>query len=130
MTNIVTVLDDFIFLMERVFKNPNILVPFHEEFARLEAFIRIQKIALFNKVDLAFDCDSQIDSMLTMGFILQPLVENSVFHGIKPKMELERTYTGHILVKGYIQENMIHLHIIDNGIGNFARQNEGSFVGI
>jgi two-component system sensor histidine kinase YesM len=44
--------------------------------------------------------------------VLQPLVENSIYHGIR---NIDKQ--GLILIKGYLEENMLIFEIIDNGKG-------------
>lgn len=44
--------------------------------------------------------------------VLQPLVENSIYHGILPAGK-----KGLIVVKGYLEEGDIYLEVVDNGVG-------------
>jgi len=116
-TNIVEILDAFCTLMKAALKSPNELITFSEEFARLNAFIRIQTISSFGKIKICVDCDPEVLDCMTVGLILQPLVENAVFHGIKPKMNNHQILSGNIQVTAAVCENTIQIHIIDDGIG-------------
>lgn len=44
--------------------------------------------------------------------ILQPIIENAVFHGIEPKEE-----NGHIVVRSFVEGEQVHISIKDDGIG-------------
>jgi sensor histidine kinase YesM len=44
--------------------------------------------------------------------LAQPFIENSIEHGILPKET-----KGHIDVKLYLEKNVIHIDVKDNGIG-------------
>ncbi|HBZ63432.1 MAG TPA: hypothetical protein DEO89_02230, partial [Lachnospiraceae bacterium] len=56
--------------------------------------------------------------------ILQPLVENSIYHGIRPKGE-----HGVIRVTVKRREDFLLLSVYDNGIGMSAHQRELLFSG-
>lgn len=43
--------------------------------------------------------------------ILQPLVENALYHGLEPKN------SGHILVSAQIKNDNIYITISDDGVG-------------
>ena len=43
---------------------------------------------------------------------LQPLVENAIYHGIKPK-----NGRGHILVTGELVDDWAYIYVVDDGIG-------------
>jgi two-component system, sensor histidine kinase YesM len=50
-------------------------------------------------------------------FILQPIVENAIYHGIK-----ERRGPGHIVVKAFANEQNLSIVIQDDGVGMSAIQ--------
>ncbi len=63
---------------------------------------------------LIFDVDADEECMSTMvpKLILQPLLENAIYHGIKQKRG-----TGHITVRVHRQEDMICMAVSDDGKG-------------
>ena len=67
--------------------------------------------------DNAFQVLSQIDPMLpeiyVPNLILQPLVENSIIHGILPKKAGE----GKLFLTIHRVDDMVHFTVMDNGIG-------------
>ncbi|WP_245773058.1 sensor histidine kinase [Paenibacillus catalpae] len=52
-----------------------------EEVAFIRDYTKILEFRYFNKSDVAFHYDPQVASCYTLKFLLQPLIENSVFHG-------------------------------------------------
>ena len=45
-------------------------------------------------------------------FLIQPVVENSIIHGIKPSTE-----QGLIVIKGYRYNDVLKITVTDNGVG-------------
>lgn len=116
-TNIISMLDDFSLLLTAAFRFPNELITLGEELDRIRAFARIQSVASFGKIQLHLQYDDQVLQYLTLGLILQPLVENSVFHGIKPKMASHQMESGNISIQVEAVGDVILIHVIDDGIG-------------
>lgn len=44
----------------------------------------IQKVRYDDKFDYYFEIDKSIYDLMIPKFILQPIVENAIYHGIKP----------------------------------------------
>lgn len=91
-----------------------------EEFVRLEEeldilrhYFTIQKIRYQDKIQLETYCtDSRLLQCYVPRFILQPIVENAVFHGIAPKEE-----PGEIRVNVDRDALGMIISIYDNGVG-------------
>lgn len=64
--------------------------------------------------DISIDYDIKVDTekIHTAKFVLQPLIENAVKHGIKP-----RRVGGKVLVAAYYKNDEVIIEISDNGIG-------------
>ena len=61
------------------------IIPLEKELEHMESYLKIQKIR-FQDV-LSYDVQVRVeDSFQVLKLILQPLVENAIQHGIKPKM--------------------------------------------
>ncbi len=116
-TNIVAMLEDFTILIKTALKSPNELITLEEELNRIQAFFRIQEISSFGKIKMELKYDENVLDCLTIGLILQPIVENAVFHGIKPKMESHQIQTGRIQILVDAIEDNVLIHIIDDGVG-------------
>ena len=70
------------------------------------------------------EIEEGLSSIRVPRLILQPLVENSIYHGIRPKGE-----HGVIRVTVKRQEDFLFLSVYDNGIGMSAHQRELLFSG-
>lgn len=87
-------------------------VTWDEEIANTTSYIHIQKMRYKDKFDCYFEYDEEIRNLYTMKLLLQPLVENSLKHGI-----IEKEGFGFIKIKISRQGDRVRLVIIDNGIG-------------
>lgn len=96
------------------------LVTIREELAHIDHYLTIQNIRYRNKFTYSFDVDPTIMECKILKIVLQPLVENAIYHGIKNKAD-----AGHILIKGNRINEGIELQVIDDGVGtNAAKLNE------
>lgn len=95
------------------------IIPIMEEIEHVKNYLVIQKIRYDNKLNYQFDIDSEILGYLTVKIILQPLVENALYHGIK-----DRDEGGSIRIIGRKIGDVICLIVEDNGVGMTKRQVE------
>ncbi|MDT8858932.1 sensor histidine kinase [Alkalihalobacillus sp. MEB130] len=65
-------------------KNRSFLVPVKEEVRACEVYLRIQKYRFGDRLDYQFHIDEWALEQSIVKFCLQPLVENSMIHGIEP----------------------------------------------
>ncbi|OXM86187.1 cache domain-containing sensor histidine kinase [Paenibacillus rigui] len=89
------------------------LVPIGVELEHIRNYLTIQHIRYRNKFTYSIEVDPEIQDFKILKIVLQPLVENAIYHGIKNSSE-----TGHIRITGsYREGGTIELRVIDNGIG-------------
>ncbi|MCK9859959.1 sensor histidine kinase [Paenibacillus sp. ATY16] len=88
------------------------LVPIRTEIEHVANYLTIQKIRYKDKLDFHIDVDPDIYSYRTLKVLLQPLLENAIYHGIK-----NRIGTGTIQVTGGKRDGYIWLEVSDNGVG-------------
>lgn len=67
-----------------------------------------------NSFDLITEIDEDILDFEIMNLLIQPFVENAIFHGID---HIEDDRRGKLIVKGYESQDMICFEVIDNGAG-------------
>lgn len=79
---------------------------------QLESYFIIQKIRYSNRLKVEIDIDPSIYECRMLKLLLQPIVENSVKHGIEKKKG-----EGFIKVTGKKEGEMLIFIIEDNGIG-------------
>lgn len=87
-------------------------VPLRNEIAHVKAYLFIQKKRYGNKLMYHFEVDESIQSMKVPKIILQPIVENAIYHGIR-----EKDNGGHILIQSNHDETFVYLTVTDDGIG-------------
>lgn len=88
------------------------LVSIRTEIEHVANYLTIQKIRYKDKLDFRIDVDPDIYAYRTLKVLLQPLLENAIYHGIKNKLG-----TGTIHVTGGKRDNYIWLEVSDNGVG-------------
>lgn len=84
-----------------------------EEIEHIRNYLYIQRFRHGDKYNYEFDIDERLFSHKTIKLILQPLVENAIYHGIRELEQIE----GRIIIKGYLQNDLVYFDIIDNGLG-------------
>ena len=70
------------------------LITLADEFEHTKSYLEIQKIRYKSKFEYRLELRDYLKELVTIKLVIQPLVENSIYHGIK---ELDRN--GNILVK-------------------------------
>ncbi len=99
-------------LLRRSISNQQETVTVEEETAYTETYLRIQKMRYKDKLEYEISIDEEIRQEEVIKLILQPLVENSIYHGIKYKEG-----KGLIEILGYREGNCMVLQVQDDGIG-------------
>ncbi len=86
-----------------------------EEIERTRSYLTIQKMRYRDILDFQIDMDEAVANNTTLKLILQPLVENALYHGIKLKRN-----GGTIIVRAQQNngnESEVMLEVEDDGIG-------------
>lgn len=90
----------------------NIFVSFEQELENVKAYINMQLLMHDDSFDVIYDIDSRVYAFRCINFIIQPIVENAITHGIE-NLEDE---SGVIEIKAVLtKENNICIGISDNG---------------
>lgn len=88
------------------------IITIKEEIDNVSYYLTIQKIRYENKFNYSIEVDKKILSSHIVKLSLQPLVENSIYHGIR-----RINVPGQINICGYIENKNIIITVSDNGIG-------------
>jgi len=86
-----------------------------DEFKHVESYLTIQKIRYRDILDYSIEYDDVMEQKTILKLLLQPLVENALYHGIKNKRG-----KGFIKVKGWMERgknDWLFFSVEDNGIG-------------
>ena len=87
-------------------------VPLSEELTFIRNYINIQQVRFGKRLGYIEDIDRQCMALTIPPMVLQPLVENSVKHGITPKEE-----GGTITVSIKRNDRKVNFRVSDDGIG-------------
>lgn len=96
------------------------MVTIAEELEMLENYLDIQRIRYQEKLKVHIDIDPALRHVMTLKLLLQPLVENSITHGIEPKKE-----GGTIWIQVSRESDFVRFKIRDNGVGMSEKQLKG-----
>lgn len=102
-------------------------ISLHEELETCKLYTRLEKMRFADKLDVLFDIDKSIDlkNIKVPALILQPFIENAIWHGLIPKGSggvLKITVTHH--------NGIISCVVEDNGIGReVAAQYKAAYEG-
>lgn len=94
-----------------------------EELDALKSYLKILHIR-YDNFRVEFDLEESIYGVDILKLILQPFVENAIYHGIKPKGEC-----GTISISSKKQDDHILITIEDDGIGMDAEALDSIFSG-
>jgi len=83
-----------------------------DEVEHVRNYLDIQKIRYKDKVTYSIDFEESISQYLVPKMIIQPLVENSIYHGLKLKRQV-----GAIKINIKMVDEFIIIEVIDNGMG-------------
>jgi two-component system sensor histidine kinase YesM len=87
-------------------------VPVAEETSHVESYLAIQKIRYGAILEYEIDVDETILREPMLKIVLQPLVENAIYHGIK-----ETRRAGLIRLTGCSRNGFLEFVVEDNGLG-------------
>ena len=88
------------------------VVTVEEELQTVKSYITIQQIRYDNIFIINMDIDEMANEYKILKLVLQPLVENSIYHGIKPTRK-----TGEIFISTSLKNGYVELVVQDDGAG-------------
>ncbi len=108
-------LSDFSYMMRQVLDTSSKrFISLREEIHTLELYLKIEMLRFEDTISYSIETDPtlEIDNIFIPPMLLQPLLENALWHGLSPKKEGG-------LIQLYFQSNELFLQctICDNGIG-------------
>lgn len=105
-------IEDLSDILSYSFSDPTKIVTWGEELANTVSYVNIQRKRYKDKFDVTFEYEEDIIALYTIKLVLQPLIENSIYHGIK-----EKAGPGRIKVKLKRTGDCLMIIVIDNGNG-------------
>jgi Histidine kinase len=99
------------------------LHPLQTEFDRLRDYLELMAVRMGPRLRYTLDLPPELANEPVPTLLLQPLVENSIRHGLEPKLE-----GGSITVQARRTGHTITLDVIDTGVGLRADTGTGAAV--
>ncbi|WP_391570949.1 histidine kinase [Cohnella sp.] len=89
------------------------VVPFQTELGVVESYLQIQRLRFGSRLNVQMEIDENCLNCHVPKMILQPIVENAVYHGLEPKEE-----RGVLRIESYLDERRDLIVVVeDDGIG-------------
>lgn len=110
--DIVLAVASLIDLLRISISNPDEFIAIEKEIGYVESYINIQRLRYSHDINVEFSFADGIRDSLIPKLILQPIVENALFHGIEP-----RSYMGTIKITGRSEGGCIAIDVVDDGVG-------------
>lgn len=92
--------------------NGDYLIAIKDEIERTSYYINILKLRYGDMFEVEWDIDEKIMSYQIVKICLQPIIENAVYHGLKPKGK-----GGTLKITGIETDESVKFIISDNGVG-------------
>jgi two-component system LytT family sensor kinase len=99
-------------LLRRLLRSQDHFVTLREELSAVDEYLDIECVRFGSRLSVTKDIDPASLDLLVPSLILQPLVENSLKHGLAPKLG-----DGEIRIRAWRQANTAVIEVIDNGLG-------------
>lgn len=87
-------------------------IPISKELALTKSYLEMLRIRYDDVFDFEFNIPENLDEVLIPKLIFQPIVENSIYHGLKPKDK-----KGKIILNVIENDDYLITRIYDNGVG-------------
>ena len=90
----------------------NNIITIKDEITHARNYLAIQKVRYKNRFEANINIDPSIENCVTIKLIIQPLIENAIYHAVG-----EMEDDGLIEINGYEKDGDIYIEVIDNGMG-------------
>ncbi|MEJ7604998.1 MAG: histidine kinase [Bryobacteraceae bacterium] len=99
-------------ILRRLLRNHENLNPLRDEIQFIDDYMGIELVRFGDKLRFVKEIDLDTLDHLVPGMMLQPLVENSIKHGLSAKVD-----GGMIRIRCRLQDGRLHLLVEDDGVG-------------
>jgi len=118
-------------ILRALLKDHDTFVPLSEELKFTDDYLDIE-VARFgaDKLRVAKEIDPRTLSVLVPSILLQPLIENSIKHGLEPRLQ-----GGTVTLRSRLERDRVFIEVADDGVGMGARpasalRRSGSGIGM
>jgi two-component system LytT family sensor kinase len=116
-------------LLRRLLRSQEHFVTLREELEAIDEYLDIESIRFGPKLHIEKSIAPDSLDVVVPSMLLQPLVENSIKHGLSPKIG-----EGRITIRSFRENDHVIIDVIDNGVGvspdHANRVNAGGIGGI
>ncbi len=95
----------------------NDLITIKDEMLLTESYLSIQKLRYMEYLDYRMEVEEEILKYQIPKLTLQPLVENSIYHGLKQKED-----KGILVIRGFHEQGSLKIEVYDDGVGMSEEQ--------
>ena len=99
-------------MMRSALGDTDTIIPISAEVEHCRNYLLLQKKRYEDQFDVSWNLPEEIYDYKTVRLILQPVVENAIYHGLKPLSN-----KGLLTVKGSVLDQFVELEVTDNGLG-------------
>ncbi|MEO5671132.1 MAG: histidine kinase, partial [Ramlibacter sp.] len=99
--------------------------PLAAEFDRLRDYLELMAIRMGPRLAYSLELPSDLAPLAVPSLLLQPVVENSIQHGLEPKVE-----GGRVIVSARREGGTLVLQVTDSGVGPSAEPPSGKGFGM
>ena len=99
-------------MLRMALEDTDTIIPIGREIEHCMYYLKIQETRYEDKFEAVWNIPPEIARCKTIRIILQPIVENAIYHGIKPLSN-----KGKITISGEFCGNDVVLEVADNGLG-------------
>ncbi len=104
-------------ILRALLKDHDTYVPLREELSFTDDYLDIEVVRFgTEKLRVEKDIDPQTLDVLVPSILLQPLIENSIKHGLEP-----RIHGGTVTLRSRLHGNRVMIEVADDGVGIVAR---------
>lgn len=112
-TNISSLTTSLITLLHGTMHQGRYLVSLHEELEYIKSYLEIEQCCNFDNFTATYEIEEGVTKLQVLRFIMQPLLENAIEHGIAPLEDR----MGQIWVRCRTEAGRLLIQIQDNGVG-------------
>ena len=102
----------FISLLRKTLSTDTDLIPLGEELENTKSYLEVERIRYLNIMDYEIEVSKELEACYVPALILQPIVENAIFHGLEAKSS-----GGLIVVEVFKDGDDLLINISDDGKG-------------
>lgn len=99
-------------LLRQSISNDKEEVTVAEEIEYVRSYLVIQKMRYKDKLEYSIEVIPEVLNVPVIKFVLQPIVENAIYHGLKYKET-----RGNLSIRGYERGGKAYITIADDGVG-------------